>query len=105
MHAVIVTGGKQYRVTEGDVLRIEKLEAEKGAKVEFGEVLLVSDGDKVVQVGSPYLKGGKVTATVESHGRDDKVWIFKLRRRKNYRRQQGHRQHYTEVKITGIKAG
>lgn len=104
MQAVIITGGKQYRVSEGDVLRIEKLEVEKDGKVEFDQVLLISDGENI-QIGTPYLKGSKVTATVEAQGRADKVEIFKLRRRKNYRRQMGHRQSFTEVKITGIKAG
>ncbi len=105
MHAVIVTGGKQYRVAEGDVLQIEKLEVGKGDKVEFDQVLLVSDGADDIRIGTPYVEGSKVTATVEDQARADKVEIFKLRRRKHYRRHQGHRQYYTEVKITGIKAG
>jgi large subunit ribosomal protein L21 len=102
MQAVFIAGGKQYRVSEGDVLRLEKLEAEKDGKVEFDQVLLISDGQNI-QIGTPYLKGSKVTATVEEQGRADKVHIFKLRRRKNYRRQMGHRQYFTEVKITAIK--
>lgn len=101
MYAVIATGGKQYRVSEGSVLRIEKLEAEAGASVEFDKVLLLGEGDKV-QVGSPYLNGGKVVATVQSHGKDDKKTIVKFRRRKHYLRQGTHRQPYTEVKITSI---
>ncbi len=105
MHAVIVTGGKQYRVAEGDVLRVEKLEAGKDGKLEFDQVLLLSDGAEDIRIGTPYLEGSKVTATVEGQGRADKVEIFKLRRRKHYRRHQGHRQYYTEIKITGIKAG
>ena len=104
MQAVIIAGGKQYRVAEGDVLRVEKMEAEKGGKIEFDQVLLISDGQNI-QIGTPYLKGSKVTGTVEDQGRADKIEIFKLRRRKNYRRQMGHRQYFTEVKITGIKAG
>jgi large subunit ribosomal protein L21 len=105
MHAVIVTGGKQYRVAEGDVLRVEKLEAGRDGKVEFDQVLLLSDGAEDIHIGTPYVAGSKVTATVEAQGRADKVEIFKLRRRKHYRRHQGHRQYYTEIKITGIKAG
>ncbi len=105
MHAVIVTGGKQYRVAEGDVLRIEKLEVDVNGKVEFDQVLMLSDGADDIRIGTPYLEGSKVTATVEDQARADKVEIFKLRRRKHYRRHQGHRQYYTEIKITGIKAG
>ena len=101
MYAVIATGGKQYRVSEGSVVRVEKLDAQAGASVEFAQVLLVGEGDKV-QVGSPFLSGGKVVATVQSHGKDDKKTIVKFRRRKHYRKQQGHRQWFTEVKITGI---
>ncbi len=104
MHAVIQTGGKQYRVSEGDSLRVEKLDAEAGSSLEISEVLLVSDGD-TVKIGTPYLDGGKVTAEVTEHGRGDKVEIIKFKRRKKYRRTQGHRQDYTELKITGISAG
>lgn len=103
MYAVIATGGKQYRVAQGDVLRIEKLEAEAGTTVEFDDVLLVgSDGD--VKVGTPTVEGGKVTATIRSHGRGEKISIIKFRRRKHHRKQMGHRQYYTEVEITGISA-
>ncbi|MGH8561930.1 MAG: 50S ribosomal protein L21 [Nevskiales bacterium] len=105
MHAVIVTGGKQYRVAEGDVLQIEKLEVDKDGKIEFDQVLLLSDGGENIRIGTPYVEGSKVTATAEEQGRADKVEIFKMRRRKHYRRHQGHRQYYTEIKITGIKAG
>jgi large subunit ribosomal protein L21 len=101
MYAVIATGGKQYRVSEGAVLRVEKLEAEAGANVEFDQVLLVGSGDQV-KVGSPYLSGGKVVATVQGHGKDDKVRIVKFRRRKHYLRQGSHRQPYTEIKVTSI---
>lgn len=105
MYAVIETGGKQYRVSEGDVIRVEKLTAEAGAPVEFDRVLMVGkDGDAPV-LGAPFVKGGKVSGTVKSLGRHDKIFIFKLRRRKNYRRRGGHKQHYTEVQITGIQAG
>jgi large subunit ribosomal protein L21 len=101
MYAVIATGGKQYRVENGTVLQIEKLDVEPGATVEFGEVLLIGDGDKI-NVGSPLIKGGKVSATVEKHGKGEKKVIVKFRRRKHYLRQGTHRQHYTQVKITGI---
>jgi large subunit ribosomal protein L21 len=101
MFAVINTGGKQYRVSEGTVLRIEKLTADAGATVEFGEVLLLGEGASV-KVGKPYLSGAKVTATVQAHGKSDKVRVVKFRRRKHYLRQKTHRQPYTEVKVTGI---
>ena len=104
MYAVIATGGKQYRVTKDGVLRVEKLDAEPGATVEFGEVLLVGEGADV-RVGKPTLKGGKVLATVVRHGKGDKVSIVKFRRRKHYLRQKNHRQLYTEVKVTDIQAG
>lgn len=101
MYAVIVTGGKQYRVAEGDVLRVEKLPVEEGGTVEIDKVLMVTNGDDV-KVGAPYLDGGKVTATVAAHGRGKKIKIVKFRRRKHSRKQMGHRQDYTELKITGI---
>ena len=101
MFAVIQTGGKQYRGSEGSVLRIEKLPADAGATVEFGEVLLVGDGDSI-KLGKPFLDGAKVTATVQSHGKAAKVRIVKFRRRKHYLRQKNHRQPFTEVKVTGI---
>jgi large subunit ribosomal protein L21 len=101
MFAVINTGGKQYRVSEGTVLRIEKLAADAGATVEFVEVLLLGQGDSF-KVGKPYLAGAKVTATVQAHGKADKVRVVKFRRRKHYLRQKTHRQPYTEVKVTGI---
>lgn len=103
MYAVIATGGKQYRVAQGDVLRIEKLDADAGATVEFDDVLLVGSGDDV-KVGTPRVEGGKVTATVKAHGRGEKISIIKFRRRKHHRKQMGHRQDYTEVEITGISA-
>ena len=101
MYAVIATGGKQYRVAEGDVVRVEKLEGEPGAAVEFDKVLLVGEGADV-KVGAPYVAGSKVTGTVQTHGKGDKIVIVKFRRRKHYMRQGTHRQQYTEVKITGI---
>ena len=103
MYAVIQTGGKQYRVAEGDTLRIEKILADEGATVELDKVLMVADGD-AVRVGAPYLDGGKVTATVKSHGRAKKVTIIKFRRRKHHMKHQGHRQWFTELTITGISA-
>jgi len=101
MYAVIRTGGKQYRVEPGDALRVEKLPAEVGAAVSF-DALLVADGDKV-DVGRPTLAGVKVEGEVVRHGRGKKIIVFKLRRRKNYRKKQGHRQAFTEVKVLGIK--
>lgn len=101
MYAVIKTGGKQYRVEQGDLLKVEKLEIAPGETLSFDEVLLVVDGENV-QVGLPLLDGAKVTAEVVSQGRHDKIKIVKFRRRKHYRKQQGHRQWFTEVKITAI---
>ncbi|WP_438971675.1 50S ribosomal protein L21 [Methylophaga sp.] len=103
MYAIVATGGKQYRVKEGEKLRIEKLTAEAGDTVELDKVLLVGEGEDV-KVGAPYLDGAKVTAKVASNGRGDKVKIVKFRRRKHSRRQMGHRQAYTEIEITGISA-
>lgn len=104
MYAVIATGGKQYRVSEGSVLRIEKLAADAGTNVEFDKVLLVGSGDSV-QLGAPFLSGSKVVATVQGHGQGDKVRIVKFRRRKHYLRQGTHRQKYTEVKVVSIGGG
>ena len=103
MYAVFQSGGKQHRVSEGQVLRLEKLDVETGATVEFDKVLLVANGD-AIQVGAPLVEGGKVTAEVVQHGRGDKIKVVKFRRRKHSRKQQGHRQWFTEVKITGIQA-
>ena len=103
MYAVIATGGKQYRVAEGDVVRIEKLAAELGATVEFDEVLLVGSGADV-KVGAPLVVGSKVSGVVHKHGKGEKKAIVKFRRRKHYLRQGTHRQFYTDVKITGIQA-
>ena len=102
MYAVIESGGKQHRVTEGEILRLEKLDAATGEQVRFDRILLVGEGDSV-QVGTPYLEGGEVTAEVLGQGRGSKVTIIKFNRRKNYRRKQGHRQWFTEVRITGIQ--
>ncbi|MBL1263306.1 50S ribosomal protein L21 [Candidatus Methylomicrobium oryzae] len=103
MYAVIQTGGKQYRVAEGTTLKIEKLELGTGDSVEFDKVLLVQSGD-AVKVGAPFIEGGKVSAEVLSQGRHKKVKIIKFRRRKHHMKQMGHRQYYTEVRITGISA-
>lgn len=103
MYAVIESGGKQHRVVEGETLRLEKLEVATGETVNFDKVLMVGEGEKV-QVGAPYVSGGTVTAEVVEHGRGDKVKIIKFNRRKHHRKQMGHRQWYTAVKITGIKA-
>lgn len=103
MYAVIETGGKQYRVTQGQTLKVETLPGEAGQTVELDKVLLVGEGADV-KVGAPYLDGGKVTATIKSHGRGKKVMIVKFRRRKHHRKQMGHRQNYTELEITGISA-
>ena len=104
MYAVIATGGKQYRVTKDGVLRIEKLDAEAGATVEFGQVLLVGEGANV-KLGNPLIAGGRVLATVVRHGKGNKVSIVKFRRRKHYLRQKTHRQQFTEIKVTDISAG
>lgn len=103
MYAVFSTGGKQYRASTGDVITVEKLEAEKGSSIELGEVLLVGEG-KDIQVGTPLLEGGKVTARVVEHGRGDKIKIIKFKRRKNYLKTQGHRQYFTTLEITGIES-
>jgi len=101
MYAVFATGGKQYRAAPGDVIKVEKIDAETGATLELNEVLMVSDGENVT-VGKPTIEGGVVTATVRSHGRGDKIRIVKFRRRKHSMKQQGHRQYYTELEITGV---
>lgn len=103
MYAVIATGGKQYRVAEGDVVRIEKLTADVGAAVEFDKVLLVGSGSNL-KVGAPLVAGSKVSAIVHKHGKGEKKTIVKFRRRKHYLRQGTHRQFFTDVKITGIQA-
>ena len=101
MYAVIETGGKQYRVAEGQSIKVEKLNVEEGSSIDLDKVLLVANGDDI-KVGAPYVAGGKVTATVKGHGRGKKIHIIKFRRRKHYQKEQGHRQHYTELEITGI---
>ena len=103
MYAVFKTGGKQYRATTGDVIKVEKIEAEKGSTVELDQVLMVGEGEDV-KIGAPYLDGGKVTATVVDHGRRDKIKIIKFKRREHHRKQMGHRQYFTQIEITGIDA-
>jgi large subunit ribosomal protein L21 len=103
MYAVFQSGGKQHRVAEGQTVRLEKIEIAPGETVEFDNVLMVSNDDDV-KIGTPYVDGGKVTAEVVTHGRGDKIKIVKFRRRKHSRKQMGHRQWFTEVKITGISA-
>ena len=102
MFAVIESGGKQHRVEEGEVLRLEKLAAGPGETVTFDRVLLIAEGDDI-KVGTPFVDGGEVTAEVGGEGRGDKVTVIKFKRRKNYHRKQGHRQSYTEVRVTGIR--
>lgn len=101
MYAVLVTGGKQYRVAQGDTLRVEKLDVEAGSEIKFDNILMLGDGEGV-KLGDA-LKGAAVSAKAVGHGRADKVKIVKFRRRKHHRKQMGHRQHYTEIEITGIK--
>jgi len=103
MYAVIKAGGKQYRVASGEKLKIETVVAEVGSEIVLDQVLMVADGDKVT-LGTPTLNGATVKAKVLSHGRADKVHIYKMRRRKHYRKSQGHRQNYTEIEILGIAA-
>lgn len=101
MYAVFRTGGKQYRASEGERLRVERLVAEPGESIEFDQVLLVGEG-AMVKLGTPLVAGGKVSAKVTEQGRGKKVEVVKFKRRKRYRRLRGHRQHFTEVEITGI---
>lgn len=101
MYAVIQTGGKQYRVAEGDTIRVEKLHGDVGAKVEFDEILMV--GGPKVKVGKPHVAGAKVTAEITAQDRAKKIIVFKMKRRKNYRRKYGHRQPYTELRISKVK--
>jgi large subunit ribosomal protein L21 len=103
MYAVIKTGGKQYRVSAGQKLKVEQIPADVGAEVTLDQILMVGEGESV-QVGAPFLAGAIVKCTVLSHGRHDKVRIFKMRRRKHYQKRQGHRQNYTELRIDSIAA-
>ena len=101
MYAVVESGGKQHRVIEGETLKVEKIDIATGETLTFDQVMMVGEGDSV-KIGAPYVDGSKVTAEIVSHGRHKKVTIVKFRRRKHHRKQMGHRQWYTEIKITGI---
>ena len=103
MYAVIETGGKQHRVTEGELIRVEKIEADTGSTIDFDRVLMVGEGE-TVKVGTPVVDGAKVSAEVVQHGRGDKVTILKFKRRKHHMKRQGHRQWFTEIKITAINS-
>ena len=103
MYAVIQTGGKQYRVEQGDTLRVERLSGAVGEQFEIEDVRLIADGDDV-KVGTPRVEGGKVAARVRAHGRGKKIDVVKFRRRKHHQKRNGHRQDYTEIEITGIQA-
>ncbi len=103
MYAVIKTGGKQYRVSQGETLKIETVAGDVGSAVVLDKVLMIGNGD-TVSVGKPLLAGATVTATIVSNGRGEKIRIFKMRRRKHYQKHQGHRQNYTEIRIDGISA-
>ena len=104
MYAVVKTGGKQYRVSTGDKLKVESIKAEAGEEISLTDVLMVGSADSV-SVGSPLVENATVSAKVLNHGRGDKVRIIKFRRRKHHRKQAGHRQNYTELEVTGINAG
>ncbi|MGB0848111.1 MAG: 50S ribosomal protein L21 [Thiolinea sp.] len=103
MYAVIATGGKQYRVAQGDVIQVEKLDAEEGASIDFDNVLMVGEGEDV-KIGAPYVEGSKVTATVTSQMRGEKIEIMKFRRRKHHQKKTGHRQYLTQIEINEITA-
>ena len=103
MYAVFQSGGKQHRVAEGQTVRLEKIEVAPGESVEFDNILMISNGEDV-KIGTPYVAGGKVTAEIVTHGRGEKIKVVKFRRRKHSRKQMGHRQWFTEVKITAINA-
>ncbi len=103
MYAVIKTGGKQYRVTSGQTLKVESISGDVGSAIVLDKVLLVANGE-ALSVGTPLVAGATVSATIVAHGRGDKVRIFKMRRRKHYQKNQGHRQNYTEIRIDGISA-
>jgi large subunit ribosomal protein L21 len=102
MYAVVKTGGKQYKVAQGDKLKVELLEGNPGDSITLDQVLMIADGDKL-SVGTPMLKGSTVSATIKSQGRHDKIEVVKFRRRKHFQKRTGHRQYYTELEITGIK--
>ena len=101
MYAVIKTGGKQHKVAEGEIIKVEKLKASEGEPVDITDVLLI-EKDGEVTLGSPFIEGAKVTAKILRHGKEDKVTIIKMKRRKDYRKKQGHRQNYSEIQIEQI---
>ena len=101
MYAVVKTGGKQYKVSVGEKLKVEQIPAELDSQIELTEVLMIADGESV-KVGAPFIEGAKVTAKVVAHGRGEKVRIFKMRRRKHYQKRQGHRQNFTQIEIVAI---
>ena len=103
MYAIILSGGKQHRVMEGETLKLESLPVKEGQNIDFDKILMISNGDNI-QIGAPNITGATVSATVISHGRGKKIRVFKFKRRKKYRRTIGHRQNFTEVKITSIQA-
>ena len=103
-YAIIRSGGLQYRVAEGDKVRVEKLDAETGASIDLAKVLMIADGN-AIRLGKPFIDGTKVTAQVTGHGRHGKIKIIKFRRRKQHLKHQGHRQWYTEIQVTGIGTG
>ena len=102
MYAVVKTGGKQYKVSEGDLLKVEKIDGERGDVIELNEVLMVADGDKI-EIGTPILPGACVSCQIVKHGKAKKIIVFKSKRRKGYRKKQGHRQIYTNLKINEIR--
>jgi large subunit ribosomal protein L21 len=104
VYAVIETGGKQHKVSEGEILRVDKLDAETGTEVVFDKVLMVKAGDDSLKVGKPYVENVSVTAEVVEQGKDKKIIVFKYKRKKNYQRKQGHRQRYTAIRIKSIAA-
>ena len=104
MYASFRAAGKQFRAEKGKTLRLPRIAAEPGTKLTFDEVLLASDGE-TVRAGTPLVKGASVTAEVVAEGKEPKIYVFKFKRRKNYRRKTGHRQHFTEVRVTGLKLG
>lgn len=103
-YAIFTASGHQFRAEAGDSVRVPLMEGPPGAKVTFGDVLLTADGDKV-KTGQPFVKGASVKGEIVEHGKDAKIYVFKFKRRKNYRRKTGHRQQYTEIKVTDLKLG
>lgn len=102
MYALVVTGGKQYKVTKGATLKIESLPGDIGSNIEFDKILMIANGDNI-NIGTPFIKNAKITGEIIAHGKKDKVQIIKFRRRKHHLKHMGHRQNYTQVKITNIE--